>query len=821
MNIALKTAVLFLLIFYSQNLFGQNPSTYNVVSLCNLNLNRTATKLSPTQLSTVSPAYTGFIWNSGDNATLSWRPQGITTVPTPCKKFVAVSWYGRSSQGYANRGVRISFADISDINNINYRHVLLVDESWNTFHDMHGGGIFYKNDTLYVPDSRSGGKYVYAFDLTDIREVPSADLSTFYNYGFIVKRVRTDTIPIVPSFISYDWDDQQMLAGKFNNCGSPYCSPNSVNTLAWYQIGNVDGTAPYHNGFFGKMQGATSLNHSNDPTKKMIWVSTSYGSGNASYLYATTYDRTQGQTANLGNNYHRYQFPSGLEDLHFEEDKDTLWTLTEFGTNDGSGYDRLVFAMTKDNILPPGVCLGNNNITQNYIRDTLVCPMGPLSYTAYTDYVAYADFNKSDDDWVEINATTSSLVGTDRSAFMWIKHPISVSSESQMLFAINTSSGGNICNLQIGTNENVGIYDGANSHYGTTATTVTDGQWHYVGYTYQEATGETKIYVDGTLETTFIDAQTVVGTAQISLGQEFDSGNAKSNFLEGQMTEVSIWNKVLTPSDITLLMQTTIDNTHPSYSNLVAYYPMNIVCAGDVAILEDISGNNLHGIASAPIQTVNDLDQIPNFNSAAHYNKNWLEGGVSISTNNNLQLSSYTSNNYSLELTRNNHTITDNWNIQTIDTSVQLAGLTITANQVGATYQWLDCNNGNAVIGGETNSSYTASSNGNYAVEISQNGCTDTSACTAITVVGLAPKTWETTNLKVFPNPTTGILNILLDEPVEELSLNVRTLTGQLVLEKNYKNRKEIELGIEDPAGVYIVELSSDRGVARFKIIKE
>ena len=52
-----------------------------------------------------------------------------------------------------------------------------------------------------------------------------------------------------------------------------------------------------------------------------------------------------------------------------------------------------------------------------------------------------------------------------------------------------------------------------------------------------------------------------------------------------------------------------------------------------------------------------------------------------------------------------------------------------TAVQDSATYQWLDCDNGYAVIVGDTNQSFSSTVYGNIAVEINRNGCIDTSAC--------------------------------------------------------------------------------------------
>jgi len=87
--------------------------------------------------------------------------------------------------------------------------------------------------------------------------------------------------------------------------------------------------------------------------------------------------------------------------------------------------------------------------------------------------------------------------------------------------------------------------------------------------------------------------------------------------------------------------------------------------------------------------------------------------------------------------------------INTIDVSVSQAGALLTANETGATYQWLDCPVMTA-IGGATNQSYNATSNGNYAVVVTKNGCSDTSVCYTITVVGIIENGFEN-ELIIFP----------------------------------------------------------------------
>lgn len=69
--------------------------------------------------------------------------------------------------------------------------------------------------------------------------------------------------------------------------------------------------------------------------------------------------------------------------------------------------------------------------------------------------------------------------------------------------------------------------------------------------------------------------------------------------------------------------------------------------------------------------------------------------------------------------------------------TITAVGTILTADQAGATYQWIDCANSSA-ISGATNQSYTATANGNYAVEVTVAGCSTVSACELIDFIGIS-----------------------------------------------------------------------------------
>lgn len=181
----------------------------------------------------------------------------------------------------------------------------------------------------------------------------------------------------------------------------------------------------------------------------------------------------------------------------------------------------------------------------------------------------------------------------------------------------------------------------------------------------------------------------------------------------------------------------------------------------------------------------------------------------------------YTSSQVIVEVLTNaagcDSTLTIDLTVENPDVSTSLQDETITANATGVTYQWLNCE-GNTVINGETNQSFTATQNGNYAVVITTpNGCADTSDCVAITTLGLDDQEKEV--LTVYPNPSEGIYTISGYET--NATLYVFDANGKLVTsqEKLTSSKTIIDVSKETP-GVYYLEIHTDSEVVHKKLTK-
>ncbi len=162
-----------------------------------------------------------------------------------------------------------------------------------------------------------------------------------------------------------------------------------------------------------------------------------------------------------------------------------------------------------------------------------------------------------------------------------------------------------------------------------------------------------------------------------------------------------------------------------------------------------------------------------------------------------------------------------NLTINTIDNmATQTAPLTLMANASGATYQWIDCDNGNTPLVGETAQAFTATSNGNYAVIVTEGDCTDTSACLPITEAGIIENDFGS-ELTIFPNPTSGKITIDLEGINGNVIIVVTTLLGQEVSRGSYDGLNSITLNIDGSAGYYFLEITDVKGKnARIKVLK-
>lgn len=152
-----------------------------------------------------------------------------------------------------------------------------------------------------------------------------------------------------------------------------------------------------------------------------------------------------------------------------------------------------------------------------------------------------------------------------------------------------------------------------------------------------------------------------------------------------------------------------------------------------------------------------------------------------------------------------------------IDVTTTTAGNTISSNENGATYQWIDCLNGNAPVAGETNQSFTPTVSGDYAVIVTVGSCSDTSACTNV-ITGIQLNGQVAFN--IYPNPTNGDITITLNQAAGDAQIEIFNAIGQLVnTEKPLNNTVTVSLPAD--TGIYLVRVTTNGISTTQKVIKE
>lgn len=144
----------------------------------------------------------------------------------------------------------------------------------------------------------------------------------------------------------------------------------------------------------------------------------------------------------------------------------------------------------------------------------------------------------------------------------------------------------------------------------------------------------------------------------------------------------------------------------------------------------------------------------------------------------------------------------------------------LTANAGGVSYQWLDCNSNFTPINGETQATFIASTNGDYAVEIYDGICRDTSICYTVNSVGLKDFHFPSI-ITAYPNPTKGNILLNLGTTYSNVELTISNLLGEAVYSNTYTNTQEIPLVINSASGLYFVTIKSGSYTSRVKVLKQ
>lgn len=166
--------------------------------------------------------------------------------------------------------------------------------------------------------------------------------------------------------------------------------------------------------------------------------------------------------------------------------------------------------------------------------------------------------------------------------------------------------------------------------------------------------------------------------------------------------------------------------------------------------------------------------------------------------------------------------VTTNLTINSLpDTSITQTDSILTANNPTATYQWIDCAT-MMPITGETNQSFSITTDGNYAVEVTANGCSDTSACFSVITSSIFQPT--EVPVSIYPNPNTGEFSIQFSPSLTgNTSIEIIGVDGRSIYEKSFEDLQFLKnktVRLQNIAsGVYFVKLWVGKKLSTTKLI--
>jgi hypothetical protein len=146
-----------------------------------------------------------------------------------------------------------------------------------------------------------------------------------------------------------------------------------------------------------------------------------------------------------------------------------------------------------------------------------------------------------------------------------------------------------------------------------------------------------------------------------------------------------------------------------------------------------------------------------------------------------------------------------------IDTATAVTGSTISALQIGASFQWYTCNGSWLPISNATQQSFTATQNGNYAVVISRLGCSDTSSCINILNVSLNQLP-ENNFCKIYPNPSSGFVYINWSFANMHATILIYNSIGQLLQQVYSAGDLQTKIDLNVPPGSYLIKIRTEKG---------
>ena len=147
--------------------------------------------------------------------------------------------------------------------------------------------------------------------------------------------------------------------------------------------------------------------------------------------------------------------------------------------------------------------------------------------------------------------------------------------------------------------------------------------------------------------------------------------------------------------------------------------------------------------------------------------------------------------------------------------------LTVSGSTISAfvsdslSYQWINCSN-NTVVAGQTSSTFSPTESGRYGAILSNETCSDTTACIEFTLTSVVSN--DLPKVVLYPNPTSSNITIRVEQG---FNMEITNVLGEIVLKQELVNTETTLETSRLNKGIYFINLYSQKGNQTLRFVKE
>lgn len=154
-----------------------------------------------------------------------------------------------------------------------------------------------------------------------------------------------------------------------------------------------------------------------------------------------------------------------------------------------------------------------------------------------------------------------------------------------------------------------------------------------------------------------------------------------------------------------------------------------------------------------------------------------------------------------------------------VDTTVTIIGNSLNAVPGYSSYNWIDCSTGQTALGSINSSIYSPMMVGTYRVEISHDGCIETSGCHSAGPISIDDADAGSASIRISPNPASTYVSIEMNTFNAEMVV-LYDLAGNRIMELFATGDHTLTIPLQNiVSGVYLLQIRNSSDVISRKLI--